>query len=399
MSLNLKFNRLELAGSLGDLGTLLPIAVGMILINGLDAMGVFFGIGVFYILSGLYFNVTTPVQPMKMIGAYAIATAMSAQQIAAAGLLIGIILLVIGVSNAISVIGRYIPKAVVRGVQLATGAILMAQGVRFMIGTSAFQQLHKVAEPYLTIQQLGPLPLGIVFGLAGGLMTLLFLNNKRFPAGLLVVAGGMLLGLIFGAGSGFKQMALAINWPGWLPLGLPTRIDFSFALVALVLPQLPMTLGNAVIADGDLAKDYFGAAAKKVTYRALTISMALANMGTFLIGGMPLCHGAGGLAAHYRFGARTAGSNLIIGALFLVAALFLGKHVVALANLMPMSILGVLLLFAGGQLAMTVMELKERKQMFVALTVLGITLSTNLAAGFLIGIAVGYILKSPRFNV
>jgi sulfate permease, SulP family len=399
MPLNLKFNRLELAGSLGDLGTLLPIAVGMILINGLDAMGVFFSIGLFYVLSGLYFNVTMPVQPMKVIGAYALATAMSAQQIMAAGILMGIFLLIIGLTNAITVISRYIPKPVVRGVQLSTGIILMAQGVRLMMGTSQFQQLQKAAEPYLAIQNIGPVPVGIVFGVIGGVLTLLFLNSKRFPAGLLVVAGGMLLGVLFGAGAGFKQAAVGLNWPGWLPFGLPSRIDLSFAVLVLVLPQIPMTIGNAVIANGDLAKDYFGPAAGKVTYRSLTISMALACIGAVLMGGMPLCHGAGGLAAHYRFGARTAGSNLIIGALFLAAAVLLGSHVLALANLMPMSILGILLLFAGSQLAMTVMELKERKEMFVALTVLGITLATNLAAGFLVGIVIAYILKPARFAV
>jgi SulP family sulfate permease len=105
-----QFNRLELAGSLGDLGTLLPIAIGMIVINGLNPSGLLFAIGLYYILSGVYYGVTVPVQPMKVIGAYAIAAAMTANQIVASGVLIGLFLFVIGATGAITLIGRYTPK-------------------------------------------------------------------------------------------------------------------------------------------------------------------------------------------------------------------------------------------------------------------------------------------------
>ena len=177
-----KFDRLEAAGSLGDLGTLLPIAIGMILINGLDPCGLFFSIGLFYILAGIYFGVTVPIQPMKVIGAYAIATGVNASQILASGVLMALILLLIAATGAVNVLGRYTPKSVVRGVQLSTGAILMAQGVQFMMGTSKFQVIRQVAEPYLTLQNLGPIPIGIVIGVVGGLLTLFLLDNKKFPA-------------------------------------------------------------------------------------------------------------------------------------------------------------------------------------------------------------------------
>ena len=89
--------------------------------------------------------------------------------------------------------------------------------------------------------------------------------------------------------------------------------------------------------------------------------MAVANFLSSSIGGMPLCHGAGGLAAHYRFGARTAGSNLMIGAIFSAVAILLGRHCLAIVYLIPLSVLGVLLLFSGSQLALTVLDLKEIK--------------------------------------
>ena len=399
MSPRYRFDRMEIAGSLGDLGTLLPIAIGMILINGLNPTGMFFSIGIFYILSGIYYGITVPVQPMKVIGAYAIATAMTPSQVLASGALLGLFLLIIGGTNAITFIGKYTPKPVVRGVQISTGTLLMAQGVKFMIGSSKFQMARQLAEPYLTVQHIGPVQVGIVIGIIGGVLTLLLLENRKFPAGLVVILGGIFLGLILGTHEGFDKLKIGIYFPKWLPFGFPTGIDFTFAFFALALPQLPMTLGNAVIADSDLSYEYFGNDSKKVTYRALTISMALANLLSFVVGGMPLCHGAGGLAAHYRFGARTAGSNLIIGIIFLALAFLLGIHALAVVYLVPMAVLGVLLIFAGGQLALTVIDMKTRKDLFVSLLILGITLASNLAAGFLVGIVVAYVLKSERLNV
>jgi len=390
---------MELAGSLGDLGTLLPMAIGMILINGLDPMGMFIAIGIFYILAGLYYGITVPVQPMKVIGAYAIATAMTPSQIMASAALMGLFLLVIGGTNAITLIGRYTPKAVVRGVQLSTGTLLMAQGVKFMLGSSKFQLMRQAAEPYLVVQHFGPVPAGILIGIIGGILTLFLLENKKFPAGLVIVLGGITLGLVLGTHEGFASLKPGIYFPKLLPFGFPAQADFTFALFALVLPQLPMTIGNAVVANADLSREYFGDDSKKVTYRALTISMALANLLSFLLGGMPLCHGAGGLAAHYRFGARTTGSNLMIGGLFVALALFLGYHALAIVYLVPMSILGVLLVFAGSQLALTIIDIKTRKELFVILMMLGITLATNLAVGFVVGIAVAYALTSDRLNV
>jgi SulP family sulfate permease len=371
----------------------------MIMINGLSASGLFFSVGLFYVLSGLYFNVTVPVQPMKVIGAYAIATAMSASQIAAAGALVGLFLLIIGGTGAMTLIGKYTPRAVVRGVQISTGTLLMARGVEFMAGSSKFQALREAAEPYLTLQSVGPIPIGIIIGVAGAALTLLFLDNKRLPAGLLVILGGLGVGWIFGTHEGFDSLRIGMYIPELLPFGIPTGVDFTFALLVLVLPQIPMTLGNAVIAYADLSKQYFGEDSKKVTYRASCISMGLANFLSFLVGGMPLCHGAGGLAAHYRFGARTAGSNLMIGSIFLMLALFLGLHALAVVYLVPMSVLGVLLIFSGSQLALTIIDVRDRQDLFVALVMLGITLASNLAVGFVVGFAIAYALKSERLTV
>lgn len=399
MSAAFRFNRMELAGSLGDLGTILPLAIGMILINGLKPLGLFLGVGLFYVFAGLYFRVTSPVEPMKVIGAYAIATGITAVQIQAASLWVFLFLLVIGGTGIITLIGRYIPKPVIRGVQLSTGVLLVTQGVKLMLGTSNIQALRQTAEPYLSIQNLGPVSLGLVIGAVLGLLTLVLLENKRLPAAIVVVGAGILTGILLGTREGLQEIRLGAYWPEWLPYGLPSAGDFTFALLVLALPQIPMTLGNAVMANADLSIQYFPQDGRRVTYRALCISMALANLMSFFIGGMPMCHGAGGLASRYRFGARTGGSNLIIGAVFIVLALLLGKHLMGIIYLLPMSALGILLVFAGAQLSLTLLDMNTRKEMFVPILVVGITLAANLAAGFLVGIAVAYALKSEKLGV
>jgi SulP family sulfate permease len=393
MSQRFKFDRMELAGSLGDLGTLLPIAIAMVLFNGLDPVGVFFSIGLAYVLTGIYFGVTVPIQPMKVIGAYAIATAMDPGQIMASALLMGIILLIVGGTGAIDLIRKATPREVIRGVQLSTGVLLIIGGLKFVIGVSRFQILQNAVEPHLSVQFLGAIPISLVIGCAGGVITLLLLNNRTFPAGLMVVGGGLLLGLLLGARVDFGIGNLGFNLPEILPFGFPGKADFTFALLALVIPQLPMTLGNAVLAYADLSREYFPELSARVTPRKACVSIALANFLSFTLGGMPLCHGAGGLAAHYRFGARTAGSNLMIGFGFMVLVLFLGQHIVDFLNLMPLSLLGILLVFAGYQLGITVVDLERRKDQFVAILILGITLASNLAVGFGVGMVVAHLLR------
>ena len=254
-------------------------------------------------------------------------------------------------------------------------------------------------DPFLAFQSIGPVPIGLVIGGLAGLVTLLLLDNKKYPAGLMVVAGGLVTGLILGAKVHLIGGGISPSLPKILGSGFPVRADFTFALFALVLPQLPMTLGNAVLAYTDLSEKYFVDRALKVTNRKACVSMALANFMSFFLGGIPMCHGAGGLAAHYRFGSRTAGSNLLIGSIFVVLALVLGENIIGFLKIMPISILGVLLVFAGAQLAMTIMDLDSRRDYFVATLILGVTLASNLAAGFVVGMIIAQILRWKKLSI
>ena len=396
---HLSFNRTEFAGSLGDLGTLLPLAAGLIIINRLDPTGIFFTIGLFYILTGLYFRVTCPVEPMKVISGYAIAMSISAAQIQASCFWVAVILLLFGLTGLIDVITRFISKPVIRGIQLATGILLITQGVHLMLGSSKLQLVQGTAEPYLQIQRVGFLPIGLLLGLGLGLLCLVLLDNKRLPAAVVVIGAGVLIGLLAGSRQGWEDLTLGLNLPALLPYGLPTAADFSFALVILILPQIPMTIANAVIANADLSSQYFGKKSSRVTQRGLCVSMALANAASFFLAGIPLCHGAGGLASRYRFGARTGGSNLIIGIIFLLIAVMFGEHTLILVHLLPLSVLGVLLVFAGAQLGLTVIDMHDRKEFFVILLIVGITLAANLAAGFLVGILIDRLISRDHFSI
>jgi SulP family sulfate permease len=205
--------------------------------------------------------------------------------------------------------------------------------------------------------------------------------------------------VVLGARVDPATVDLGLHLPEILPFTFPGKADFSFALLVLVLPQIPMTLGNAVLAYTDLSGQYFGEDSSKVTNRKACISMGLANLLSFSLGGMPLCHGAGGLAAHYRFGARTAGSNLMIGLIFLVMALLLGDSMIGYFNLIPLSILGILLIFSGAQLTLTLMDLESRRDYFIATMILGITLASNLAAGFIIGMILARLLRWEKLSI
>jgi SulP family sulfate permease len=380
---------MEVAGSLGDLGTLLPLSIGMILLNKLCATNVFWMIGLFYIVTGLYFRLPVPVQPMKVIGAYAVSYSLTPQQIIASSLLMGGVLLLLGLTGLIRIIGKKIPKSTIRGVQLSVGVVLMIKGFKLMIET----------DSNLSMQALGVIPIGLLLAVLGMVLAFLLINNKKVPAALVIIGLGMVVGLFIGIRPNLSQINLGIHLPRVMPYGWPSVSDLWWVFPVLVLPQTPMTVGNAIISNTDLMHEFFGGKARRASYRSITLSQGIADCASFLMGGIPMCHGAGGLAAHYRFGARTGGSNLIIGTIFLLLALFMGESIFVALNLLPLSILGVLLVFAGLELSSMVKDLEGKKEYFVALLMLGLSLQFNLGIAFLAGIALACLLQSKRITI
>lgn len=385
-----RFDRTELAGSLGDLGTLIPLSIALIAVTGLSFTPVIGLVGLFYIATGLYFRLPVPVQPLKVVSALAIAFPgqVTPEVMAACGLLFALTLLALAATGIIDLLSRLFTKPIVRGVQLGLGMILMSKGIGLITSPNLF------LGPDAGSLDLAGLPLNPVLGVAGVLLALGLLNSKRFPAALVLVGAGLAVGLGLGR----------VDHLGWGPsevrLFMPGLNDMWFAFTFLVLPQIPLTIGNAVIGTRQTAVSLFGSGevTARMTDRKLCVSMGLANLAAGLMAAMPMCHGSGGLAAHYRFGARSGGSNLFIGLVFLAVAVFVGQSGVSLLAVIPQAMLGVLLLFAGLELALLIRDVTERAELFIVLLIAGVALATtNMAVAFISGMAVAWVIR--RFGV
>jgi SulP family sulfate permease len=389
-----KFNRLEFAGSLGDLGTLIPMSIALIAINGLSVTPVLVMAGLFYIVSGIYFKLPIPVQPLKVVFAIAIANpaAITAPVISAAGILFGIVLLVLGFTGLIDRLAQYFNKPIVRGIQFGLGLILIQKGIAYILKNELLIQ-----QPSPDISIFG-IPFNLIIGLVAFLVVLLLLSNRRFPAALVIIFAGMAIGIIFG---GLNQVDFNLG-PTPVKIGLPGMADFSTALVLLILPQIPLTVGNAIIGTADTCYSLFGQGkqTERISYRAFSLSMGFTNLIAGLIGAMPMCHGAGGLAAHYRFGARTGGSNLMIGFLFVALGFLCGEVGMSLLGSIPNGVFGVLLLFAGIELSLLIQDVTKKEDLFITLLIAGIGLATNnMAAAFVIGIIITQLTKLKNVNL
>lgn len=388
------FDRVEFAGSLGDLGTLIPLSVALIIINGLSVTAVFLMVGLFYIASGLYFKLPVPVQPLKVVSAIAIAFPLkvTASVIAASGLIFGVILLLLAFTGLIDWLARFFTRPIVRGIQLGLGLILITKGIEYIRTPALFIQ-----QPDSTLNLLG-IPLNLLIGIAGGIVTLLLLSSRRFPASIVLVFGGVIIGIFSGAlneiNFSLGPTPIAFITPGWA--------DLYTAAIFLVIPQIPLTIGNAIVSTSDTCISLFGenSTTRRVSYRALAISMGCINLLTSGILGMPMCHGAGGLAAHHRFGARNGGSNLMIGLIFLVIALVFGTIGISLLMLIPNAVLGILLLFAGLELSFLIRDLTEKNDLMITLLVASVGFATtNMGLAFLIGILIQFLLKRAHIKL
>lgn len=392
METRFHFNRMELAGSLGDLGTLLPIVVGMILINGLSPTTVFLAFGLFYLMTGFYYRLPIPVQPLKAVGAIAIAypNQITESVIGAGGILFGSLLLVLSLTGMVDRLAKLFTQPVVRGIQLALGLIFLKKGIELIVTQKVF--LSGVDG------RLAEYPINLVMGFMVFALVLALLDNKKFPAALAALAFGVIAGLALG---GFQGQSFSIG-PTRIELIAPSFGDFWTAFIMLILPQVPLTIGNACVGTADMCSSVFPDSPQLSRTKAgrFALTMGLANLPAGLFGAVPMCHGTGGLAAHYRFGARTGGAPIMIGSFFVVLALVLGEFGFAILALLPNSVLGVLLIFAGLELCPLVRSLQSNEEYFVALLIAGIALAVpNMAWAFAIGIAVDLFLRKTKTKI
>ncbi len=387
-----RFDRVELAGSFGDLGTLLPIVVAMILINKLSPTTVFLAFGLFYLVTGFYYRLPVPVQPLKAVGAIAIAYPgpITESVIGAAGMIFGFILLLLSVTGTLDRIARLFTQPVVRGIQLALGLVFLKKGIELIVTQKLF--LSGATGNYSEYH------INLILGFIVFAMVLALLDNRKVPAALAALAVGIVAGLALG---GLQGRTLAIG-PTGVHFVLPSLGDFWTAFIMLILPQIPLTIGNACVGTADTCNSLFpnSPLLSRTTAGRFALSMGVINLPAGFFGAVPMCHGTGGLAAHYRFGARTGGAPIMIGALLVILALVLGELGLTILALIPNSVLGVLLVFAGLELCPLVRSLKTNEEFFVALLIAGIALAVpNMAWAFGIGILADLFIRKTGTKI
>jgi sulfate permease, SulP family len=367
--------RMDVAGAFGDIGVLFPIVIALITLNHLNPTAVFLAAGLTYVLPGWYFRIPMAVQPFKAVAAIALATSLPPSSIASAGLLMGGLLAFIGLTNLATQLARLFTLPIVRGIQLGLGLLLAREGLRLVLGRQPNTQMAG--------------HISWVIALAGGALLLLFERSRRYPAALVLLAAGIATGLLFHWGK--------LPTFGWGPLPFhllqPKAGEFWRVLPLLVIPQFALTFGNSIVATENTAHILYGGQARRVTVRGLSLSIALVNLVSGLIQGSPMCHGSGGITAHFRFGARTPKSSYVIGGLCILLGLF-GRAAVGLVSLIPMAILGVFLVYVGIQHAAYLRDIVKRLPLlFIAVCVGIVSLATtNLMWGFLVGFALQGIL-------
>jgi len=357
----------ELSGAVADLGVLVPIAVALIVTNGLTATAVLLPAGLLYIVVALVYRLPVAVQPLKAVGAIAIASGLGADEIAAAALMIGAIFVTLGATGLIDHLGRAFPRALIRGVQLTVGLLFLKVAWGLVSDPPSSFDSYSLAPEW-----------AVPLGAAVVVLALLF---RRRPIALALVTTGVVVMLVESGGvPSFGPSALE----------LPTLSAATFAAVftALVIPQLPLTFANSCLAPADAARTYFGARASRILPGRLALTLGGANLFSGAIAGMPVCHGAGGLTAHYAFGARTGRAPLAIGSALVVVALAVGSGLAAVLTAFPLPILAGLLATAGLLHIALLRDLHGAREWGLAAAVGFVGFGWNLA----IALALGLIL-------
>lgn len=360
----------EFAGGLGDTGLFIPIAVAMVTLNGLNATAVFVVTGAVYAATALYFRVPVPVQPLKAFAAAAIALHLSAETLAAGALLMAVAMAVLATGGLANWLAQRFPVVLVRGIQ-ASVALLLAKAAMKLAEQGNWPGLPPMSATA-----------GVAMAVTACALLFLF-RSLSLPGSLLVLAGGAAVGLAVGG------MPSLHAGPEPVSFSIPGGGAFATALTSLVLAQLPLTFGNAVVATADAERSYYGMRARRVRPARLAASIGIANTLAGVSGGLPLCHGAGGVTAHYKLGARTGAATLSTGCLFIALGLGLGGSLPALLQVLAPGALAGMLAFVAIQHGMLAGQLERLDDRVIAAGVGLVTLlSGNLAIGFAAGTAV-----------
>ncbi len=357
----LKFNLAEFSGSLGDLGLFIPLVVAMAINCQLDLGIILIFAGLMNVVTGFMFNQPIPVQPMKAIAAIAITESLTKGDLAAGGILMGLIILL--ASLFIDKINTVIPKAIVRGIQLGLGLKLVSKAATDILKASFFGW-------------------DSIFIAIIVIVVIILFAERRIPILLYVFIFGFFC-LWFKNGA--ASFSFSLSYPNFTFIW-PEISQWQKGLLKLSLPQVPLTLLNSVIAVCALSAEYYPK--KAISPSRMARSVALMNILCVPFGGIPMCHGAGGLAAQYKFGARTGGSVIMLGLAKIIIGLLFGGLFINVLQMYPKVILSALLIFAGLELAKSSKDsFGNMKDIFLVLLTTGFILGVDTGIGFLVGCA------------
>jgi SulP family sulfate permease len=359
-----EFNLRELAGSMGDFGTLFPLAIGYIAVCGLTPAGLLVMMGVANIATGLIYKLPMPIEPMKVLAVVAIAQHWSPSLVYASGFAMGLIWLLFAVTGVIDRIVKITPQSIIRGIQVALGVLL------------AFQALKLVAT-------------GWVLGIIAILVVLVLRQNRYAPAAIVLMLLGVVIMLVKGEFGGVASPSFSLPPLTGFQLG-----EIWQGLLRAGFAQIPLTATNAVIATAALIVTYWPD--KPVVERRLALNTGIMNLISPFFGGMPLCHGAGGLAAQYYFGARTGGANIMEGLMEVAMGLFLATSIAGLFAFFPMAIIGAMLFMVGIELILFAKDVRLDMEVIPLAATVIVALVSNMAFGFLAGLAAHYLLRVRR---
>jgi len=357
----------ECAGACGDLGTFVPHVIGAMTVAGLAPAGVLFGFGISFVTAGLFYGLPMAVQPMKAVSAVLLTGQLTPEATAAAGIIIGAVLLALGATGLIGRVARLIPQSVTAGLQLGLGLMMAWLGLR-MVAEAPWIGVPAVAL-LLGVPRLWP----------------------QAPVAPLVVLAAVGVGVSTGLTAaptveGFRLHLPALVLPG-------SWEEVRRAVELAVLPQMPLTLTNAVIITAALCRDLYPDRADRATVRNLALTSGAANLLLAPFGAMPMCHGAGGVMAQHRFGARTGLAPVLFGAVLLVLALGFAGSAAALFAAIPSSAVGALLLVAGTDLALSRRLFDARPDCWPAI---GIAAATTALLNPALGLVAGWGVELVR---
>jgi len=370
----IKFNRQELSGAFGDIGTDLPLLIAMILAAGLYAPGVLIVFGLMQIFTGILYKMPMPVQPLKAMATIVIAQQISGNILLGAGLAIGFIMLILSLSGALDKISKYIPKTVIRGLQLGLGISLCLLAFQKYINSDGMS--------------------GYLIAFLAFLLVVILIQNKKIPTSLILITIGFIYALLFNVRIDNILSSIGFNTP---ELTIPSYEDIAKGFVLLALPQIPLSLGNSIFATKQVSDDLFPNR-KDISIKKIGITYSLMNLIIPFLGGVPSCHGSGGMVGHYTFGGRTGGSVIIYGVMFIILGTFFGSNIEVVITVFPLPILGVILIFEGLALMSLVKDQIDNKKNLIIVLLVGI-ISAGLPYGFVISMVIGITLYYLPFKL